>query len=176
MNSAQAPAISIALVAAVAQNRVIGGDNRLLWRLKSDLQHFRHLTMGRPMIMGRKTFDSIGKPLPGRETIVVTRDAGWHHAGVHVAADLPAALDRGRALAAKMTSDAVMVVGGGEIYRQTIDLADRLHITEVALTPEGDALFPAIDRLHWREVSRANHAKGPDDEADFAFVDYLRQR
>src|SRR4051794_21571107 len=116
--------VSITLVAAVARNGTIGADGALPWRLPADLKRFKTLTMGHPMIMGRKTYDSIGRALPGRRTIVVTRDPEWTAPGVETAASVPVAL-------AAVGTDEIMVVGGGEIYRQTIDLADRLEITEL---------------------------------------------
>jgi dihydrofolate reductase len=167
--------IQIALIAAVAQNRVIGGDNQLLWRLKTDLQHFRRLTLAKPVIMGRKTFDSIGKPLPGRDTVLVTRDTRFTLEGVSVAHTIESAFDLARGLATARGGTEIMVAGGGEIYAQTIDLAHKLYLTEVALEPAGDALFPPIDRTKWREMAREAHKAGPDDEADFAFVDYSRR-
>ena len=158
----------VSLIAAVARNGVIGDGDKLLWRLSSDLKRFKALTLGKPLIMGRKTFDSIGKPLPGRQTIVVTRDLGWSHPGAAVAHDLEAAL----ALAS--AAPEVMIGGGGEIYAQTIRGADRLFITEVDLAPEGDARFPAIDPALWREVRREAGERGPKDEAGFDFADYER--
>lgn len=166
--------LPIVLVAAVARNGVVGGDNRLLWRLSSDLRRFKTLTLGKPLIMGRKTFASIGRPLPERETIVLTRDSGFAAAGVHVAHDLGAALDLADGRARAMGAQSVIIAGGAELYAQTIGLADRLAITEVALTPEGDAVFPPIDLARWREVRREEGVRGPKDEADFAFVDYER--
>jgi dihydrofolate reductase len=167
--------MTIALVAAVAQNGVIGRDNQLLWRLKSDLQHFRRLTTGKPVVMGRKTFQSIGRPLPNRENIVITRDKAFVADGIQVVADIAAALALAKDLAAAKDSDDIMVIGGGEIYAQTIDIAQRLHITEVKVSPEGDALFPHIDKSMWQETNRVAHASGPDDEVPFAFVDYIRR-
>jgi dihydrofolate reductase len=164
------------IIAAVAQNGVIGANNRLLWRLSSDLKRFKTLTLGKPMVMGRKTFESIGRPLPGRETIVVTRHAAFVPAGALVAQSLEAALTLAAERAAAMGADAIVIAGGGEIYAQTIGCADRLAITEVALKPEGDARFPPIDRGEWREVRREPGARGARDEADFAFVDYQRRR
>lgn len=158
----------VSLIAAVARNGIIGGGNQLLWRLSSDLKRFKALTMGKPLIVGRKTFDSIGMALPGRRMIVVTRDAGWRHAGVETAASVEAAL----ALAAG--AQEIMIGGGGEIYAQTIGRADRLYITEVDLAPEGDARFPAIDPAAWREVARETGVRGPKDEAGFAFVAWER--
>jgi dihydrofolate reductase len=162
--------VSIALVAAVARNGVIGGDNRLLWRIKADLRHFRELTLGRPVIMGRKTFESIGKPLPGRTNIVVTRDRTYAIEGATVVHDIDAALK-----AARGAGDEVMIAGGADIYVQTLGMAQRLHITEIDLAPEGDAHFPLIDGSIWREVRRIAHARGPDDDAAYAFVDYVRR-
>ncbi|HME84645.1 MAG TPA: dihydrofolate reductase [Roseiarcus sp.] len=164
----------LVIVAAVARNGVIGGGNRLLWRLPSDLRRFKALTMGKPLVMGRKTFQSIGRPLPGRETIVLTRDTGLAPVGALVAHDLEAALALAQKRATAMEADAVVIAGGGEIYAQTIDRAERLAITEVAVEPEGDARFPPIDPAVWREVRREPGARGPKDEADFTFVEYER--
>ena len=162
------------LVAAVARNGVIGGHNRLPWRLSSDLRRFKALTMGKPLVMGRKTFQSIGRPLPGRETIVLTRDRDFSAPGVRVAHDLESALALARDRAAAMGADAIVIAGGGELYAETIGRADRLAITEVALEPEGDVRFPAIDPRQWREAKREPGIRGPKDEADFSFVDYAR--
>ena len=166
--------VPIILVAAVARNGVIGGRNRLLWRLSSDLKRFKALTMGKPLVMGRNTFVSIARPLPGREIVVLTRDRSFAPENARVAHNLEAALALGAERAAAMGADAIMIAGGGELYVQTIDRADRLAITEVALEPEGDARFPPIDPEVWREVRREKGARGPKDEADFAFVDYER--
>jgi dihydrofolate reductase len=162
--------MTIALIAAVARNGAIGVGNALPWRLSSDLKRFKALTMGKPLIMGRKTFASVGKPLPGRFAIVVTRDPAFAPEGVEVARDLASAL----ALARAHESPEIMIGGGGEIYAQTIGMADRLYITEVGLEPEADAIFPRIDASEWREVFRQPGVRGPRDEAEFAFVDYER--
>jgi dihydrofolate reductase len=167
--------LKIALVAAAARNHVIGRDNRLLWRIKADLRHFRDLTIGKPVIMGRKTFQSIGKPLPNRDTIVITRDAGFAAEGVVVVRTLDEAFEAAEAAAAARGVSDIMVAGGGDIYAQTIGRADRLHMTEVDAEPDGDAYFPAIDRKLWRETRREAHRKGPDDDAAYCFVDYLRR-
>jgi dihydrofolate reductase len=166
--------LPLLIVAAVARNGVIGADNRLLWRLPGDLKRFKALTLGKPLVMGRRTFESIGRPLPGRETIVVTHHPHFSAEGVLVAHGLEAALALAEARAAAMAANAVVVVGGGQLYKQTIGRADRLAITEVALTPEGDAVFPRIDPLAWREVRREPGVRGPKDDADFCFVDYER--
>jgi dihydrofolate reductase len=169
-------ALPLVLVVAVARNGVIGGDNRLLWRLKSDMTHFRRCTMGRPMIMGRKTFDSIGKALPGRETIVLTREPGFLREGVLIAHDLESALVLAAEAAQRLGADEVAVVGGAEIYRQTLDLAARIELTEVAMEPDGDAFFPELDAQVWRETRREPHRANMEagDEADYAFVTYER--
>ena len=144
----------IALIAVVARNGVIGANNQLVCKLSTDMKRFRALTWGKPLVMGRKNFESIGRPLPGRETIVVTRDAAFAPAGVRVAHDISAALSLAEETARAMDADEIIVAGGGEIYRQTIDQADRLFITEADLAPEGDVYFPAIDPARWREVKR----------------------
>lgn len=165
----------IVMVAAVAKNGVIGADNRLLWRLKSDMKHFRALTMGKPLVMGRKTFQSIGKPLPGRQTIVLTRDRACRIADVRVVHSLDEAIEVGGDLAREAGGDEIMIAGGGEIYTAFLPTADRLEITEVALEPEGDALFPTIDGRIWRETARRAFTKSADDEAAFSFVSYVRR-
>ncbi len=164
----------VALVAAVARNGAIGVRNGLPWRLSSDLKRFKALTMGKPLIMGRKTFESIGRPLPGRETIVVTHAAGYAPRGVVVARDIESALQIGETRARAAGVDEVIVAGGGEIYAQTINRAGRLYITEVDLAPEGDASFPRIDPTVWREVTREQGVRGPSDEADFVYLKYER--
>jgi dihydrofolate reductase len=167
---------SLALIAAVARNGVIGRDNQLLWRLKSDLQHFRRQTIGRPVLMGRKTFDSIGRPLPGRLTIVITRDGSFHAEGVLTSSSIEEAVQLAERSASRtINAERVMVAGGGEIYAQTIDRAARLFITEVDLEVDGDAFFPKIDRSVWLDTWRESHPMGPDDEAAFSFVEYVRR-
>jgi len=168
-------AARICLIAAVARNGVIGGENRLLWRLSSDLKRFKALTLGKPLVMGRKTFASIGKPLPGRETIVVTRDAGFAAEGVGIARSVEDALRLARDRAAAMGVDEIMIGGGGEIYAQTLAMAERLYLTEVDAAPEGDARFPALDPALWREVRREPGERGPRDEAAFEFVEWRRR-
>lgn len=167
--------VPLILVVAVAENGVIGRDNQLLWRIRTDLKRFRELTMAKPMIMGRKTFDSIGKPLPGRETIVLTRDKAFAVPGVHVAHSWDEAVLKGGELAKAMGADAVAVVGGAEIYRIALPHVRTIYLTEVAASPEGDAFFPAFDRSQFREAARIAHPKGPDDEYPFTFIDLVRR-
>ena len=140
--------MKLALIAARARNGVIGKGNTLPWHLPEDLRHFKALTMGKPMIMGRKTFDSIGRPLPGRTTLVVTRQQDWRFEGVEVCHSLQEALTRAEALLPESGSE-VMVVGGEQLYRQSLPLADTIYLTEVAVDVEGDAFFPAIADDHW---------------------------
>jgi dihydrofolate reductase len=165
----------LTLVVALAENGVIGRDNHLLWRLKTDLRRFRELTWGKPMIMGRKTFQSIGKPLPGRETIVLTRDPGFSAAGVHIARTWDDAVAKGAALAQQMKADAVAVVGGAEIYALALPHVSRMYLTRVQTAPDGDAVFPSYDPSDFREVSRETHQKGSDDEHPFTFIDLERR-
>ena len=164
----------LVLVAAIARNGVIGA-NGLPWRLSSDLKRYKALTWGKPMVMGRKTYLTIGRALPGRETIVVTRNPGFAAPEVFVAHDLEAALDLAAERARAVGASEVIVAGGGEIYVQTITRAERLFITEVALDAKGETRFPRIDPGLWREVRREKGKRGPRDEADFAFVDYERK-
>jgi dihydrofolate reductase len=174
--SNDAPRRPVALVAAIARNGVIGAGNGLVWKLSSDLKRFRALTWGKPLIMGRKTFESIGRPLPGRETIVVTRDAAFAPAGVRIAHDIDSAFALAEEIAGEMKANEIVVAGGGEIYRQTIDRADRLYLTEVDLAPAGDAYFPAVDPALWREANREQGTRTDRDEAEFSYVDFVRRR
>jgi dihydrofolate reductase len=166
--------MNIVLIAAVAENGVIGRGNALPWRLRSDLRHFRALTMGKPVIMGRKTYLSIGKPLVGRTTIVVSRDASFGAPGVVTAPNLPNALAVARGDALRRGAATVMVAGGGDIYAQAMPLAAQLAITRIHCAPDGDAYFPPIDRRLWSESGREEHAAAAGDDADFAFVTYAR--
>lgn len=165
----------IVIVAAVAKNNVIGAGNRLLWRLKSDMKHFRALTMGKALIMGRKTFDSIGKPLPGRHVIVISRDRDLVIEGAQVAHSVPEGLEAARKVAAWTGTDEVYVAGGGEIYAAMMSFATRLEISTVAIEPEGDAFFPSIDTDAWREENRRSFTKSADDEATFDIISYVRR-
>ncbi|TCR61720.1 dihydrofolate reductase [Bosea sp. BK604] len=168
-------ALPIVLIAAIADNGVIGDDNRLIWRLKTDLRRFRGLTLGRPVLMGRKTFLSIGKPLPGRETIVLTRDAEFRAEGVHVAHSLEEGLAEGQRLGASMGADSVVVAGGADIYAQALPLADRLELTLVHAEPAGDAIFPDWTRAAFDAAGRESHPASVDDEHAFTFATYRRR-
>jgi dihydrofolate reductase len=164
----------IIIVAAVAENGVIGRGNALPWRLKSDMVHFRKLTMGKPVVLGRKTFVSIGKPLPGRTTIVISRDQNFGATGIVVAPNFDAALATARGDALRRNASAIIVAGGADIYVQALPLATRLVITEVHKRVDGDARFPALDSKLWRESARGEHQPAAEDEAAFAVVTYER--
>ena len=164
----------IDLVAAIAENGVIGRGNSLPWRLKSDMAHFRAATMGKPVIMGRKTYLSIGKPLAGRTTIVVSRDRAFAAPGIVVAPNFEAAIAAARGDALRRAADAIVVAGGAEIYAQALPLASRLDVTRVHKRVEGDTRFPSIDANVWREITRDEHAAAAGDDEAFAFVIYER--
>lgn len=159
--------MKVSLIVAMADDGVIGINNQLPWHLPADLKYFKAVTMGKPIIMGRKTFESIGRPLPGRQNIVITRRHDWAAEGITVVQSTEAAV------AAAAGADEVMVIGGAEIYRAMLPLVDQLYVTEVALAVEGDAFFPAIDPAVWRERSREVHAAEADKPA-YAFVTYER--
>lgn len=159
----------LAIIVAMAKNRTIGINNTLPWRCPEDLKHFKALTMGHHMVMGRKTFDSIGRPLPGRTTVVVTRDRGLTIEGCLIAHSLP------EAIAACAGDEQIYIVGGAEIYAQAMPLADTLYITEIQQDVAGDAHFPEFDRNTWLEVSReARHQEIPQP-LEYHFVRYRRK-
>lgn len=143
--------MKIALVAAVARNRVIGADGDLAWRIADDLKWFKKITLGKPIIMGRKTYRSIGRPLPGRDNIVITRAADFVVEGVLSARSIPAALEVARDCAERRDVDEICVIGGGQIYEQMLAAADRIYLTRVAAEIDGDTLFPEIDSALWDE-------------------------
>ena len=154
----------IVAIAAVARNGVIGAGGDIPWRISEDWQRFKRLTMGQVLIMGRKTFDSIGRPLPGRTTLVVTRNPAWRHDGVQVVSSVTAALDA----AAAVAPGTIFVAGGGDIYRAAWKVLARLEITEVDAAPEGEVRFPHIDAEDWVETARENRS-------GYAFVTYRRR-
>lgn len=164
----------LAIVAAIARNGVIGAGGGLPFRLPSDLKRFRALTMGKPMLMGRKTFQSIGRPLPGRETIVVTRSPDFSAPGVLVAATPDDALALGRARAAAMGADEISLIGGAQLYAALLPRTQRLHVTFVDLEPEGDVRFPPLDWPQWRETAREPARQPPGDEAPSSFASFER--
>lgn len=168
--------MDVVIHVAVAANGVIGADGGLPWRLSSDLKRFKEGTMGRPIVMGRKTFESIGKPLPGRLNIVVTRDAAWRHEGVETVGSLDEAIRLATVRARCMTGvDEVAVIGGGQIYAQAMPVADRLHVTHVLADVDGDTRFPDIDPAVWTETHREDLPAGERDSHATRFCIYRRR-
>ncbi|KAF1069190.1 MAG: Dihydrofolate reductase type 3 [Pseudomonas citronellolis] len=162
------PSLPLAMIAALAENRVIGVDNRLPWRLPADLKHFKAMTLGKPVIMGRKTWDSLGRPLPGRLNLVVTRQAGLQLEGAEVFNSLEAALQRANAWALAEEAEELMLIGGAQLYSEAMPLAQRLYLTQVGLAPEGDAHFPELDAAQWHLASSIEHAASEETPA-YAF-------
>src|SRR6266404_829355 len=167
--------MEVMLIVAVAENGVIGADGAIPWRLKSDMQRFKALTSGKPVVMGRKTFVSIGRPLPGRTNIVVTRDPDFRAAGVVVTNSFAKARAIATGDALRRFATEIAVIGGAEIYAQWMECADRLEITEVHARPKGDTRFAEIDAKAWEEAARVRNPAGPDDSAEFSYVTYRRR-
>ncbi|WP_048307293.1 dihydrofolate reductase [Halomonas sp. PR-M31] len=181
-SSQEKPRIAVVMVAALTRNRVIGIDNQLPWHLPEDLKFFKRTTMGKPLIMGRKTFDSIGRPLPGRLNIVVTRDRSFHPDGVQVCHDLADALSRAEQQAQKDGVNEIAVIGGGEIFTQVMPQTSRLYLTEIDAIVTGDTYFPELDESQWREAERTPATTNDDNDTqhsascpNYAFVIYERR-
>ena len=162
--------MKIAMIAAVAENNAIGINNKMPWYLPGDLRYFKAITMGKAIIMGRKTFDSLRKPLPGRTNIVITRDQNWQHDGVKVVHSLDEALTLAEDIALINGNDEVMVIGGAQIYEQALDKADRLYLTRVYQSFEGDAFFPEIDENEWLETARQDMQSEDEDPLTFSYL------
>jgi dihydrofolate reductase len=165
--------LPLCLIAALAENRVIGRDNQLPWHLPADLKHFKALTLGKPIIMGRKTWDSLGRPLPGRLNLVVSRQAGLQLEGAEVFASLEQAIGRASQWANEQGVDELMLIGGAQLYEQGLSLAARLYLTRVALSPPGDAWFPAVSEQSWQLVDSEQH---PASEQSPAYCFEIWQR
>ena len=157
----------ISLIVAMANNRVIGKDNQMPWHLPADLGHFKAVTLGKPIIMGRKTYESIGRPLPGRKNIVISRNADYSLEGCETVCSLEEALD--------LVNDVeeVMIIGGGYLYSQTLPQADRLYLTFIDLDVDGDTQFPEFEHLRLKEVKREKHLKDEKNPYDYEFVDFI---
>ena len=153
----------ISLIVAASENNAIGKNNQLLWHLPNDLKFFKNTTWGMPVIMGRKTFEAVNKPLPGRFNIVITRQAGWKADGVIVAKDLKEALQK----AAETNCKEIFIIGGGEIYKQSMEIADKIYLTRVHATIEGDTFFPMVDENKWQLI--ANEDFEVDEKHAFAY-------
>jgi dihydrofolate reductase len=156
--------MKISLVVAMAGNRVIGRDQALPWHLPADLAHFKALTMGKPILMGRKTWESIGRPLPGRLNLVLTRDPGYQAGGATTVTSVDAAID------ACTGAPELMVIGGAGVYRDLLPAANRLYLTEVSTNVDGDTYFPELDMSEWREVSREQRQADEKNACDMSFV------
>ncbi|MEE9452206.1 MAG: type 3 dihydrofolate reductase [Gammaproteobacteria bacterium] len=154
----------ISIIAALSQNYVIGHNNQLPWHLSADLRHFKKLTLGKPIVMGRKTFVSIGKPLPGRKNIVVSRDKNFHAEGILVVNSLDAAIE------AAADAPEIMITGGSVLFEQAMPLVSRMYLTFIAKDFEGDVFFPQWDKQQWHEVSREDHLQNADNPLSYSFV------
>jgi len=168
--------VRLTLIVAMGENGIIGDAGKMPWHLASDLKRFRVLTMGKPMIMGRKTYQSIGRPLDGRDTIIVTRQAEFTAPGTHVAASLADAIDKARELAAARGADEIMVIGGAQIYALALPLAGRIHLTRVHAAPKGDTSFPEFDPAEWRVLTREHQPAGERDDFDTTFTTLEREQ
>lgn len=166
----ESDSLPVSIVVAVADNGVIGRGNALPWDLPDDLQHFKRTTMGRPIVMGRKTFESIGRPLPGRLNIILTRDPSWTAHGVSVASSIEQAIDLAEGQAFIDGADSVMVIGGAEVYRQALPFASRAFVTRVHGQVEGDAFFDLDEIASWREVARERVPAGGRNSHDFSVI------
>jgi dihydrofolate reductase len=166
----ESDSLPVSIVVAVADNGVIGRGNALPWDLPDDLQHFKRTTMGRPIVMGRKTFESIGRPLPGRLNIILTRDPSWTASGVSVASSIEQAIDLAEGQAFIDGADSVMVIGGAEVYRQALPFASRAFVTRVHGHIDGDAFFDLDEIASWREVGRERVPAGERNSHDFSVI------
>lgn len=167
--------IKISMIAGVAENGVIGSDQTIPWRVPSDMAFFKRTTMGKPIVMGRKQYETVGKPLPGRTNIVITRQADYQPEGVLVFHDVEMAVEKARDIAAADGVDEIMIIGGGELYAQLMDRADRLYITHIDLNPAGDVRFPAIAPEQWAVVDLPEVTPSPKDEASYRVKVYERR-
>jgi dihydrofolate reductase len=163
--------MTISLVVAAAENNAIGKNNQLLWHLPNDLKFFKNITWGMPVVMGRKTFEAVNKPLPGRFNIVITRQADWKAAGTITATELNDAIKK----AEETNCKEAMIIGGGEIYKQSMAIADIIYITRVHASLEGDTFFPAIDETQWQLVSNEDFEKDEKHQYAYSFQKWMRK-
>ncbi len=164
----------LSLIVAMSENLVIGINNALPWHLSNDLKYFKRITMGKPIVMGRKTYESIGRPLPGRRNIVISRQENLQYDGVDCVSTIDSAVTLGENIAFVEGHEEIMVIGGAQIYQQALPIADRLYITHVHSDVAGDAFFPEVDWSLYKEISREKHfAEGPNPY-DYSFVVYDR--
>lgn len=168
--------MKLSMIVATAQNRVIGRDNALPWYLPNDLKYFKQTTLGKPVIMGRKTYESIGKPLPGRTNIVITRQTDYLPEGVKVVHSVAEARDLAESVCLIDGQEEAMIMGGAEIYTLALSDADRLYLTEVHADVEGDAYFPEYDKTEWQEISREDFSAEGPNPYNYSFVVYDKKR
>ncbi|MFM5553452.1 type 3 dihydrofolate reductase [Aeromonas veronii] len=163
--------MKISMIAAMAHDRVIGKDNQMPWHLPADLAHFKRVTLGKPVLMGRKTFESIGRPLPGRRNLVISRNPGYQAEGIEVVGSVEAAL----ALLAGSSVEELMVIGGGHLYAEMLPSADCLYLTRIDLAVEGDTRFPAFDDGQWQRVDCESHPADEKNPHPYSFETWLRR-
>ena len=163
--------MKISMIAAMAHDRVIGKDNQMPWHLPADLAHFKRVTLGKPVLMGRKTFESIGRPLPGRRNLVISRNPGYQAEGIEVVGSVEAAL----ALLASSAVEELMVIGGGHLYAEMLPSADRLYLTQIDLAVEGDTRFPAFDDGQWQRVDCESHPADEKNPHPYSFETWQRR-
>jgi dihydrofolate reductase len=168
--------VKLSMIVATAQNRVIGRDNALPWYLPNDLKYFKQTTLGKPVIMGRKTYESIGKPLPGRTNIVITRQTDYLPEGVKVVHSVAEARDLAESVCLIDGQEEAMIMGGAEIYTLALPDADRLYLTEVHADVDGDAYFPEYDKTEWQEISREDFSAEGPNPYNYSFVVYDKKR
>lgn len=165
--------VPVSMIVAATRNQVIGRDNQMPWHLPEDLRYFKQRTLGKPIIMGRKTWQSLGRPLPGRLNIVVTRQQDAEYAGAEVFSNLEAALQRGREWAVQQGIDEVMLIGGGQLYQQGLPLAQRVYLTRIELELEGDTFFPVLDNQQWQKTDAQTHS-AKNDQPGYTFEVWQR--
>ncbi|MGU5685540.1 MULTISPECIES: type 3 dihydrofolate reductase [unclassified Aeromonas] len=163
--------MKISMIAAMAHDRVIGKDNQMPWHLPADLAHFKRVTLGKPVLMGRKTFESIGRPLPGRRNLVISRNPGYQAEGIEVVGSVEAAL----ALLASSAVEELMVIGGGHLYAEMLPSADRLYLTQIDLVVEGDTRFPAFDDGQWQRIDCESHPADEKNPHPYRFETWQRR-
>ena len=163
--------MKISMIAAMAHDRVIGKDNQMPWHLPADLAHFKRVTLGKPVLMGRKTFESIGRPLPGRRNLVISRNPGYQAEGIEVVGSVEAAL----ALLASSAVEELMVIGGGHLYAEMLPSADCLYLTQIDLAVEGDTRFPAFDEGDWSCIERESHQPDEKNPHSYCFETWQRR-
>ena len=167
--------ITTAIIAAVAENGVIGDGDNLPWNIRSEMQHFVRTTLNKPVIMGRKTFESIGKPLPERTNIIITRDTNYKAEGIVVAHSLDDAIEKAKEIALEDEVDEIMIAGGTEIYKQAFAVAERMYITKIHINPEGNHKFPDFSKQDWIEVKSEFHRAKDGETSDFTIKIYDRK-